>query len=207
MKINESVNRFDQIASEWDSDNLRVKLATSIAEKISSVIAIQKSDRILDFGCGTGLVAFSLLRYAAEAIGVDNSEGMIDQFNKKAKEYELLASGRLFDFESETIEKGSFDLAVSGMVFHHLQTPEKAVKELYQSLKPNGKIAIADLDTEDGSFHPADMQGIFHHGFKREDVLDWFKAAGFQNVKAETALEFEKEGKKYSIFLATGVVE
>ena len=194
------------MAAEWDSDSLRVKLATSIAQKISDTIAIKESDKILDFGCGTGLVSFSLMQYAGEVVGLDNSEGMVEQFNQKAEEYNLQASARTFNFESDTIDDSNFNLSVAAMVFHHLPDPQVILKKLYDSLKSNGTIAIADLDKEDGSFHPADMKGIYHHGFNRSDMTDWLSKAGFKAVKTETVLDFERDGNQYSIFLATATV-
>jgi len=42
--------------------------------------------KVLDFGCGTGLLSFFLQPYVGEITGIDTSKGMIEVFDKKIKE-------------------------------------------------------------------------------------------------------------------------
>jgi Predicted methyltransferase (contains TPR repeat) len=41
--------------------------------------------KVLDFGCGTGLLSFFLQPYVGEITGIDTSKGMIEVFDKKLK--------------------------------------------------------------------------------------------------------------------------
>ena len=62
-----------------------------------------------------------------------------------------------------------FDLAVSLLVLHHLPGPARPRSPPSPGLlRPGGRLALADLDTEDGSFHDADAEGIYHLGFDRD---------------------------------------
>ncbi len=72
---------------------------------------------------------------------------------------------------------------------------------IFRLLRPGGRIALADLDTEDGSFHAADAEGIHHHGFDREGLADLVRAAGFTDVGFRTATEVEHESRRFPVFL------
>ena len=73
----------------------------------------------------------------------------------------------------------------------------------HQHLKDGGIIALADLDTEDGSFHAVGTEGIFHHGFDRDKLRTIVQAAGFDRVEFSTAHIIEGETKDYPVFLVT----
>ena len=69
----------------------------------------------------------------------------------------------------------------------------------------DASVALADLDKEDGTFHPADAQGVFHHGFDRGTFQSILESKGFQDVNFVTAHTVNREGKSYPIFLVTAV--
>ena len=50
---------------------------------------------------------------------------------------------------------------------HHVKDTDNMVKQFAVHLKPGAKIALADLDTEDGSFHTKGVEGVYHNGFER----------------------------------------
>ena len=62
------------------------------------------------------------------------------------------------------------DLVMSAMAMHHVEDTAQLVESFKEHLNPGGMLALADLDAEDGSFHPPDVEGVFHHGFKRDAV-------------------------------------
>ena len=86
---------------------------------------------------------------------------------------------------------------------HHVEDTEHLIKTFALHLNPNGKIALADLDTEDGSFHPEDIEGVYHHGFDRDALRAILEQNGFADIEFVTAHTVNKEGKDYPIFLVT----
>lgn len=64
-------------------------------------------------------------------------------------------------------------------------------------------IAIADLDSEDGSFH-TENTGVFHSGFDRSAFLSSAKSAGFKDLEIVDASIAHKPHGDYSVFLLTG---
>ena len=69
-------------------------------------------------------------------------------------------------------------------------------------LAPGGRIALADLDAEDGSFHGPDAPGVHHLGFDRAELAAKLEAAGFAEVRFADAARSEKNGRAYSVFIA-----
>ena len=199
-------NPFDIMAAEWDQDSMKFQIAVATASAVLKRVHLSPGAHLLDFGCGTGLVSFNMMKENPDittVTGLDNSSGMIDIFNQKAQEAQIDAKARLYDLTEELPEK-EYDLAVSSMVFHHLPEPLSALQEIAKSLKPGATVAIADLDVEDGTFHPPEMTGIFHHGFDRSEMEEWFKKAGFEQVSSFTIHEVPKSEKVFPIFMTIG---
>lgn len=51
---------FNAAAATWDSNPHRVRLAVTVAETIMREVPLQERMRLLDYGCGTGLVTLAL---------------------------------------------------------------------------------------------------------------------------------------------------
>jgi len=74
-------------------------------------------------------------------------------------------------------------------------------------LKVEGYVAIADLDSEDGSFHSELFKG--HKGFDRNEMMQLLKNSGFCNIRVTDCYHIIKEtadgvSKSFPVFLMTG---
>ena len=76
-----------------------------------------------------------------------------------------------------------FDLAVSLLVLHHVEDTAAALAAIRRPARPGGRIAMSDLDTEDGTFHSAEAEGIHHLGFDRTALGELARNAGFVDVE------------------------
>lgn len=197
-------DRFDEIAGTWDEEPRRLALASSVAEAIGTAVPLSPALEVLDFGCGTGLVTLALRPRVGRITGADTSSGMLEQLRRK------IAAGTLGNVEAVWMDPaqprlpdGPFDLVVSSMALHHVEDPGPVFRAFLERLRPGGRVALADLDREDGSFHD-DARGVFHLGFDRADVARWLEAAGFVDVAIRLATVDRKNGREYPIFLATG---
>lgn len=97
-----------------------------------------KESKVLDLGCGTGIVTNHLALNYKDVIGIDKEQGMIDATketaNKNAKF--LVASA-----ESLPFEDGTFDLVTAASAYHWFDY-DKAGKEILRVLKSNGKFCV-----------------------------------------------------------------
>ena len=167
--------RFDKEASLWDEKPRRVELAKAVA-KYAQKDCYEKS--VLDFGCGTGLVSLEL--DAKEILGVDLSCEMVKKFNQKAQ---MLGKKAKAICEDVNNMNKKFDIIVSSMVFHHIKDIQEMLKILSEKLNKNGKLFIADLYLEDGTFHDKGNDDVFHFGFEKNSFnSEYFELLNFETI-------------------------
>lgn len=202
-------NRFDQDAPSWDAKEYRIRLAEQVTAAIRREVKLYPEMDLLDFGCGTGLVSLALAREVATLTGLDNSSGMLEVFMDKAAGMNLgnVHSLNLNIGDGDSLP-GLYDLILSSMTFHHFKDVPLLIQIIFNACKPGGNLCIADLDPDHGLFHN-DNTGIHHFGFEREDMMGFFRSAGFLNVRAVTAATQSRTGmdgveREFSIFLVTG---
>lgn len=205
--MNSQRRDFDKKAATWDENPTRVKLAEDVVQAIKQQVALQPDMEVLDFGCGTGLLAMSVLASVKSVTGMDTSQGMLDVLEAKAKR-QGCSNVHTWHLNPGNPLRGSYDLIISSMTFHHVEDVEALLAQLFQRLKTSGKICIADLDLEQGTFHD-DNTGIFHFGFDRDALRNLFMKAGFSNVRAMTATEVIKPNpsgglRTFPVFLMVG---
>jgi ubiquinone/menaquinone biosynthesis C-methylase UbiE len=195
---------FDKEAAAWDENPTRVKLARDVAEAIITEARPGREMEALDFGCGTGLVTLRLQPLVKFITGADSSAGMLAVLADKTGKQGLANVGtQLVDFEQGGKVAGRFHLIVSSMTLHHVPDTAALLSGLYNLLLPGGRLCLADLDKEDGSFHP-DNTGVFHYGFERPELKALFEAAGLSEVRDTTAARIVKGKNTFPVFLITG---
>jgi len=156
-------DRFDQAAQTWDDNPQRRALAEAVVAAIRREIPLGDRMQALDFGAGTGLISFGLAEAVGRIYALDPSAGMIAELRRKWRESGI-ANIVPLQADSPAAIPEPIDLAVSSMVFHHLQDIQSALRQIHDALRPGGWLAIADLMPDQGEFH-ADAGGVFHHGF------------------------------------------
>jgi len=194
--------RFDQAAATWDQADRRVVLARDVARAITQQLPLSKEMSVLDFGCGTGLVTLELAPQVGSISGADSSSGMLKALAEKAKAAGIPVRLLLLDEAGTPDLGGPYHLIVSSMTLHHVLDVPALFQLFARQLRPGGRVALADLDEEDGSFHEEGVH-IHHRGFRRELIKAWLQDAGFQDIHLGTATTTWKEGKDYPVFLAT----
>jgi ubiquinone/menaquinone biosynthesis C-methylase UbiE len=200
------MNRFDQIAHNWDAVPRRLLLAEKTFNAISQKIVINSDMKLLDVGIGTGLLSMYFITKVKHITGIDNSEGMLTMLKEKAQKADVNNIRTvLFDADKQILTGYNFDLVISNMTFHHISNPESFLKQLFQNIKPGGKIGIADIETEDGTFHDDNAAAdVKHLGFDKTRFNRWMITAGFINTDVSRIFEIDKNEKKYPVFLAYG---
>ena len=194
---------FDAAAADWDEKPLRVKLAKEIAATISAVLPLSQKWDAMDFGCGTGLVTLNLARYLGSIVGVDSSLKMVERLNAKAAGQGCTnARAERRDLEQGELPVGRYHLITSAMTMHHIPEIAPLLTAFRNLLHPGGRIALADLEAEDGSFHENPV-GVFHHGFSREQFKQLLIQSGFSDIAISTVAEVTKGEASYPVFLAT----
>lgn len=202
-----NTERFDRIAKEWDQDPRRTEMAQAVARAIITEAKPQGTERGMEFGAGTGLATALLAPRLGEIVAADNSAGMLEILETKRTNLGLTNVRVMRCDLARELPEGPFDLIFSSMTLHHIEDVQALFTRLVSVLAPGGRVAVADLDAEDGSFHSADAAGIAHHGFSRADIERWLAAADLGEIKFVTAHVVHKRGsdgreREYPVFLA-----
>ncbi len=199
---------FDLAAPDWDNNKMHVKRTAAIAKSLLEKIPVNKTMTALEFGAGTGLLSFALQDKFAEITLMDSSEGMIKTtFEKIIYTQNQRLKPVFFDLEKKMYTEKTFDIIFTQMALHHVKDIEKMIGKFFKLLKPKGKLAIADLYAEDGSFHDMEFEG--HNGFDPHYLSELAKGKGFIKVSYNQCFVIEKTVenntiKRYPVFLLTG---
>jgi len=110
---------------------------------------VKKGDKVLDLGCGTGILALKAAQREASVKGIDINTQMLEIARLRVKEANLTHNIELFEMgvaELRREESGSYDVVMSGLCFSELTEDELVftLKEVKRILKPSGLLLIAD---------------------------------------------------------------
>ena len=198
-------DRFKDLATIWDSNPNRVKGAFTFVNKVKEFLPKDISNfDVLDYGCGTGLVSFGFANEVKSIKGLDNSDAMVRIYNEKSSKVNIKnIKSSIHNINNEELEKNIYDLVITNMTMHHIKKIDKFIEKLTYSLKNGGYLCIADLVTEDGTFH-SDNRGVEHFGFDITKVEEYFLKKGLKNIKFGLLENINKPNKNYEVFYIIG---
>jgi len=192
---------FEDKSQDWDSRPIPQLISEGVGEVLLHTIPWDPAMEIMDFGAGTGLITSHVAPGVRRVWAVDVSASMLEQLEAKdALEGRVETVCR--DILAEPLAR-RFDGVVSAMAMHHVEDTERLLERFFEHLVPGGFVALADLDAEDGSFHPEGTQGVYHHGFDRESLARQLVDAGFVDPQFHTAVTLQKEERAYPVFVVT----
>ena len=175
------MSSFDIKAAAWDNNPMYWERSKAIADTLISNISIRKDMTAIEYGAGTGITSFLLKDYLREITLMDNSTGMLEVTNEKIRTAKVENLRALkFDLEHDDYTGPKVDLIFSQMVLHHISDIGNIVRKFYGMLNPGGCLAIADLYSEDGSFHGEGFTG--HNGFNPDELSHIIAGQGFVNI-------------------------
>lgn len=198
---------FSSQAENWDtperiSRGNEVAFAMKKALELSSERPLKKG---LEFGCGTGLVGFSLKDEIQDLSLVDTSQGMIEVVKRKALEFSVPhVKGYCADLIHENFEPQ--DLIFSSMSLHHIKDLHPVLEKFSQLIKIGGRLCLVDLDLDpNGLFHLGEENFHGHDGFDQQALGEELKKYGFKVTQSYTFFKSEKVKNNcrvpYSLFI------
>ena len=153
------IEKFSNIAEEWWNPNgkfkplhnfnpIRIKYIKDniiLDFNIKSLSKPLKNIKILDIGCGGGLLSEPMCRLGAKVMGIDASKKNIEIANFHAKKSKLKIDYQVAS--PETLKTAvKFDVILNMEIVEHVEDIDFFIKESSKLLKKNGTMFIATLN-------------------------------------------------------------
>jgi ubiquinone/menaquinone biosynthesis C-methylase UbiE len=156
------------------------------AEKLVEHAGIQPGERILDVGCGTGIVArvaASRVGERGEVTGVDLNPGMLEVARNASSGTQPPIEWQQGAAESLPVARSAFDAVLSQQAFQFLEDRDKALAEIHRVLVPGGRTVISVLRSlEHNHTYTPLIEAFRKHG---GDELATMMQSPFQNLTRE----------------------
>ena len=127
---------YDDFSRSYDASRRGGYHALVDALEVESVRRLADGARVLEVGCGTGLILERLAPYAAGLAGVDLSPGMLER--ARSRGFDVVEGDAL----SLPFSDASFDLTVSFKVLPHVRDLSGAIREMARVTRPGGHVAV-----------------------------------------------------------------
>jgi 2-polyprenyl-6-hydroxyphenyl methylase / 3-demethylubiquinone-9 3-methyltransferase len=152
--------------------------------------AALRDARVLDVGCGGGLLAEGLAREGARVTGIDLAHGMIDVARLHARSEGLNIDYRIAAAESLAPPPGGFDVVTCMELIEHVPHPARLVATLASLARPGAAVFVSTLNRNLRSFVTAILGAEYvlkllprgTHEYERlirpAELARWARAAG-----------------------------
>jgi SAM-dependent methyltransferase len=109
---------------------------------------VQAGDRVLDVGCGTGVITAALAERGCTAIGLDASEPYLEDARRDRPHPNIVYE--LGDARRMRYGDASFDACVSALTLNAIPEVDQAVREMRRVTRPGGTVASGIFDSWGG---------------------------------------------------------
>lgn len=190
------LEKFAALANRWWDENGPQKplhhLNPARLGYVRGRVALRGA-RVLDVGCGGGLLSEALAGEGAEVVALDLAPELIE-----IARLHLLESGRKVDYRLQSVESladaepGSFDAITCMEMLEHVPDPLSVIRACATLLKPGGRLFLSTLNRTPAAFALAIvgaeyLAGLLPKGthdyqsfIRPSELATWLRAAGLQ---------------------------
>ena len=154
----EEINKFAALASRWQDKNSEFKplhdinplRLNYIKERCDNTLAGKK---ILDVGCGGGILSEAMAIEGAIVSGIDMAEAGLE-----VAKLHLLESGLEVDYQKISVEElakthaGQFDVVTCLEMLEHVPDPSSIIKACETLVKPGGQVFLSTINRNTKSY-------------------------------------------------------
>ena len=145
------MDHFSRVKEEFKRQAETLSVASvftdsGVLEQIRSAVKPTRAMRLLDLGCGPGIVTTAMAPDVREVVAYDLTPEMLDQAHKRCQEADLKnVRFELGQAEQLPFEEESFDCVVTRLTIHHFVDPGRVMNEVVRVTRQGGKVVVADV--------------------------------------------------------------
>ncbi len=157
-------------AQTWDPERYAryARFVTDLGMPVVHLLAPRPGERILDLGCGDGVLAAKLAEMGCKVIGVDASEMQVAAARKLGVDARVMA-GEALQFRDE------FDAVFSNAALHWMRRPEEVIAGVWHALRRGGRF-VAEMGGHGNveMIQAALVDALDRRGINGESFVPWF---------------------------------
>jgi 2-polyprenyl-6-hydroxyphenyl methylase/3-demethylubiquinone-9 3-methyltransferase len=159
------IDKFDRVSQTWWDPKGEMGTLHTINPLRTNFIMENltvRNPKILDVGCGGGILSEALAKTGAQVMGIDLSQASIQVAGQHAQR-----QGLKIDYRYESVEEvarkhaGSFDVVTCMEMLEHVPEPGKIVAACAQALKPDGHAVFSTINRTPKAFLFAILGGEY----------------------------------------------
>ncbi len=118
----------------WDPARYarNARFVSDLGAPVMDLLAPRPGERVLDLGCGDGVLTEELVRRGCQVVGVDGSEAQVAAARARGLDVRV-ADGQSLEFERE------FDAVFSNAALHWMKRPAAVIEGVARALRPAGR--------------------------------------------------------------------
>ncbi|MCV2883831.1 methyltransferase domain-containing protein [Aestuariibacter sp. AA17] len=186
---------WNDFASGWDTNSDVIRYAENAFASLKQTVAIKQS-RILDFGCGTGLLTEKMAPDAHYIVALDPADKMIEVLESKCLSNVTTFPTALTTslINDNTLLKNKFDLIVASSAMAFVPNVSETLNLIKSLLDSNGVYVQWDWLNATN-----DSGGM---GFTKEALHSHLSAAGFTHITLTTPFSINAQGNTMDVLMA-----
>jgi 2-polyprenyl-6-hydroxyphenyl methylase/3-demethylubiquinone-9 3-methyltransferase len=208
------VGKFEELASRWWDPHSEFKPLHEINPLRLDYIderAALSGRKVLDVGCGGGILAESMARRGAEVLGIDMGEAPLQVANLHKLESGVEVEYRRVTAEALAEEMaGQFDVVTCMEMLEHVPDPGSVIAACARLVKPGGRVFLSTINRNPKSYLFAIVGAEYllrllpkgTHDFAKfirpSELEAWTRSAGLE-LRELTGMTYNPFSKQYSL--------
>ncbi|WP_290700513.1 bifunctional 2-polyprenyl-6-hydroxyphenol methylase/3-demethylubiquinol 3-O-methyltransferase UbiG [Amphritea sp.] len=210
----QEIAKFEELASRWwdrESEFKPLHDINPLRVDFIDQLASLNGKKILDVGCGGGILSEAMAHRGAEVTGIDMGEAPLKVAKLHGLESGVSVSYRQITVEELAMEQpGSYDIVTCMEMMEHVPDPSSIVDACSQLVKPGGHVFFSTLNRNPKSYMMAIVGAEYllklvpkgTHDFKKfirpSELASWIRQSGLQSKKI-TGLTYNPLSKSYKL--------